>query len=129
MTLYTISLALARNPGQSSSDVPRGYVLRAPLNAEGYFDRKAWSKERQFCTVKRFESDREVESGLLIHVPRGWAFSYAAGDEDDEAVYRLGDHQFRVGEYVTITEHDGVARTYKVALVTEWHPAPAVAAG
>ena len=125
--LSAITLILARNPGQLSDDVSRAYELRAPLNASGAFDRKAWSKNRQLCTVRRFEGGREAESGLLVHVPGGWAFSYAPGDADDEKVFRLAEHRFRVGEYVSITEHDGVQRTYKVAAVMEWHPAQASA--
>ena len=34
--------------------------------------------------------------------------------DDDESGYRFGAHAFAPGEYVSITEHDGVQRTFKV---------------
>ena len=33
------------------------------------------------------------------------------------AVYRLGEHRFAVGEYVTVTDEDGRPLTYKVVEV------------
>ena len=44
-----------------------------------------------------------------------WAVSYVPGEADDEPLYRLEGHQLTRGEYVSITERDGVTRTFQVA--------------
>ena len=55
------------------------------------------------------------EHGVLIQRRNGtWAFSYEPGDDDDEPIFRFDKHNFVVGEYVTVTEHDGVARPFRV---------------
>ena len=71
---------------------------------------------KQLCSVRRFVPDDADEHGLLIR-SRGdhWALSYAPGEDDDEPIYRLGDHRFAVGEYVSIT--DGVIRPFKVVSI------------
>lgn len=123
MSLKVITLELARNPGQPEGDHSHGYVFRAPLDPRGHFDRFQWAAMKSFCTVHRIENGHEVENGLLILNRRGqWVFSYAPGDEDDESLFRLAQHVFVPGEYVSITEHDGKQRTFKVASVARWHP-------
>jgi hypothetical protein len=129
MSLKNITLELARNPGFPAGDVGHGYVFRAPLDSNGHFDRFEWAAKKQFCTVHRIEKGIEAEAGLLVLNRRGkWVFSYARGDEDDETLFRLADHHFVPGEYVSVTEHDGIERTFKVKSVRDWHPDPAVAA-
>lgn len=47
-----------------------------------------------------------------------WVFSYDKdSDEDDEPIFKLGAHLLREGEYVSITEHDGEMRPFKVVSV------------
>ena len=70
-----------------------------------------WAAVKQLCTVKRIQNDHEVEFGLLVLNRHGkWVFSYAVGDDDDETLFRLADHRFNPGEYISITEHDGIRR-------------------
>ena len=38
--------------------------------------------------------------------------------ETDAGLFRFGDHAFRIGEYVSIKEHDDVMRTFRVVSVT-----------
>ncbi len=46
---------------------------------------------------------------------RTWAFRYdGADDDEDEPIFKFDRHRMVEGEYVTITEHDGVARTFRV---------------
>ena len=60
--------------------------------------------------------DAPDEHGVLVHRRDGkWVFSYQPGDdEDDEPIFRLDQHRFAAGEYVSVTEHDGVTRPFKV---------------
>jgi hypothetical protein len=126
MNLKNIQLELARNPGHPHGDANHAYLLRAPIDEKGYFDRFKWGAVKQLCTVKRIAGGEVVETGLLVLNRRGqWVFSYAPGEEDDETVFRLGDHAFVPNAYISITEHDGVQRTFKVASVSDWRPAMA----
>jgi hypothetical protein len=119
MTLKTIRLELARSKEFPEGSSDHGYLLRAPLLTDGHLDAAAWKTQRDLCSVRRFWGGDEEERGQLIHTAgRRWAFSYVPGDDaDDEPIFRLDSHVFRPGEYLSITEHDGVERTFRVAHV------------
>lgn len=123
LTLKKIRLELGRTKEFPEGNPNHGYEFVAPLTAGGQIDSAAWKAERENCSVLRFAGVAEFERGELIHPSRGrWAFSYAPGEEDDEAIYRLVDHVFKEGEYVSITEHDGVTRPFRVARISDWRP-------
>jgi hypothetical protein len=116
MTLKKIRLELARTPDAPEGDRRCGYEFIAPLNAKGQLDAQAWPGERSKCTVRRFWTNQDDEHGMLVHHRGGqWFFSYRAGEEDDEPIFRFATHAFVPGEYVSITEHDGVERPFLVA--------------
>ena len=122
MTLKKIRLELARTPQFPEGSPSHGYEFTAPLDSKGHLDGPEWAKAKDACTVRRFWDGEPDEHGQLIHRPdRKWAFSYRPGEDDDEPIFRFDRHHFEVGEYVTITEHDGVARPFRVA---EIKPAP-----
>ena len=114
-----IRLELARSAAFPDGDPRHGYLFRAPLTTAGKLDDREFKKAPQLCTVHRFAPNAADEVGQLIHTANGWAFSYAPGEDDDEAIFRLGSHSFKAGEYVTITEHDGKEHTFRVAVVEE----------
>jgi hypothetical protein len=125
MSLKSIRLELARSPDTPDGDPGHGYVFRAPLDAAGHLDEKGWRDVRDFCVVRRLERGDEVERGMLLRTRGGqWVFSYAPGTDDDEPIFRLSSHNFAPGAYVSITEHDGVQRTFRVASVDAWGAAP-----
>ena len=119
--LSRIIMRLARNPGTefADGDDHRGYTLVAPLTADGHIDAAAYAKARGRCSVRRFAPDEDAADGKLVHSGQRWYFDYesslAAGDEP---VFRLGQHRFAVGEYVSITDEDGRLLTYKVTDVS-----------
>lgn len=119
MSLKRIILRLARNPGIASGDPEKGYVIIAPLTPDGDIDLDAWREHRKACTVVRFDPDpAERADGWLTHRASHWYIHY---DEDhegpDEPAYRLGDHHFVPGDYVTIRHHGEEPLTYKVSEV------------
>ncbi|MCA0200081.1 MAG: hypothetical protein LCH56_04500 [Proteobacteria bacterium] len=123
MSLKSVILELARNSQAPHGDRDWRYEFRAPLDERGYFDPKAWDDFKELCTVRRFQNGALAETGLLCRTAGGrFFFSYRPGFEDDEPVFRFADHRFAPGEYVTITEHDGVARTFRVVGVNHWSP-------
>jgi hypothetical protein len=122
MPLMRITLHLARSKEFPQGSSAHGYEFVAPLDAEGHLDAEGWKADRESCRVRRFWADEEYDLGHLVH--RGgakggsWIFTYdIAGDEDDEAGYRLGAHSFTPGEYVSIRDDDGEMHTFEVALV------------
>lgn len=118
MTFLKVRLELARTPEFPEGSRKHGYDFTVPLNAEGHLDVEEWHKHRKKCTVRRFWEGEDDENGYLIHTKhKTWAFSYAPGEEDDEPLFRLETHVFRIGEYVSIREHDGVTRPFKVISV------------
>ena len=120
MSLMKIRLELARDQDFPEGSADRGYEFVAPLGADRRIDEPEWKANRDRCRVRRFWSGKPDEVGHLIRKPGGaWAFHYdLLGDpDDDESGYRFGDHTFRRGEYVSIKEHDGVVRTFRVVMV------------
>ena len=118
MTLKRIRLELARNKDYPDGSAEHGYEFRAPLRPDGHIDLEGWENMAQLCTVHHFWGTQLDEHGQLIRMADGrWAFSYAVGDDDDEPIFRFDSHVFVVGEYVTITEHDGEDRAFKVVAV------------
>jgi hypothetical protein len=120
MSLSRIVMRLARNPGTefAGGDNHRGYSLTAPLTADGRLDGAAYAKLKDACAVRRFTPDEDPADGHLARRGDRWFFDYGEEeDAEDEPVYRLGEHRFAVGEYVTVTDDSGRPLTYKVVEV------------
>ena len=114
-----IRLELAREPSHPDGDGGVGYTIMAPLTKSGALDAELARTYRENCTVIRFNAGRESERGHLRRRPGGsWSFHYdlPENQEDDDPAYRLGEHRFAPGEYVTIIEDEG-EHTYRVAAV------------
>ncbi len=119
MTLRRIRLELARGHDFPEGSAAHGYEFTAPLDKDGHFDAAEWKSARAQCTVRRFWGSEPDETGLLIHHRgKNWAFSYdPKTEDDDEPIFRFDRHVFKSGEYVSITEHDGVQRTFRIASI------------
>ena len=117
VALSRIVMRLARNPGTefADGDDHRGYSLVAPLTADGHLDAAAYARAKSRCLVRRFAPDEDPSDGKLVHQRQRWYFDYEGAEAaDEEPVFRLGEHRFAVGEYVSITDDDGRLLTYKV---------------
>ena len=122
MPLKKIRLTLGRDRDFPQGSDRHGYEFVAPLTAEGHIDAEAWRKHRNACRVRRFWVGEDEEIGHLVHTKgRRWAFHYDVRGqaEDDEPGYKFDSHLFQPGEYVSITEHDGRLRTFRVASVQD----------
>ncbi len=121
MSLSRIVMRLARNPGTefTNGDDRRGYALTAPLTPDGHLDAAAYAHDRDACQVRRFAPDEDPIDGRLVRRGARWVFDYGEKREtaEDEPVWRLGDHRFALGEYVTVTDEDGQPLTYRVVEV------------
>ena len=119
MTLKRIRLELARDRDFPNGSTRHGYDFAAPLDENGHLLAAEWSKARDRCRVRRFWVGQADEIGKLVHKRGGtWAFDYnPKTDSDDEPGFKFDKHVFVEGEYVSITEHDGRMRTFRVASV------------
>src|ERR1700744_5341579 len=111
MSLSRIVMRLARNPGTefADGDDHRGYTLVAPLTADGHLDEATFRAHKADCAVRRFAPDEDPQEGRLAKRGERWFFDYdqGAANTADEPVYRLGQHRFALGEYVSVTDEDG----------------------
>jgi hypothetical protein len=119
MGLSRIVMRLARNPGTefADGDDHRGYALVAPLTADGKLDDAAFKAAKGGCTVRHFAPDEDALEGKLARRGERWFFDYGDQADADEPLYRIGEHRFAVGEYVSVTDEDGRLLTYKVTEV------------
>lgn len=118
--LKKIILHLARTPEFPDGSRFHGYEFVAPLDVDGEFDLDGWKAERKACAVRRFWKGEDDETGNLIRTKGGnWAFSYAPGEDDDEPIFKFRQHQLKEGEYVSITEHDGVTRPFLIVSIRD----------
>ena len=119
MSLKRIHLELARCKEFPEGSRMHGYDFVAPLDDAGHLQADTWRRERQHCRVRRFWGDAPDETGLLVHKRGGtWAFDYDPNSrDDDEPGFKFDRHYFVPGEYVSIIEHDGVQRTFRVVSV------------
>jgi hypothetical protein len=116
--LTRVILRLGRNPdaGFPEGEDDYGYVVHAPLDSHGRLDAALWRDKRALCTVRRFHPNEAPADGWLRHRGDAWYFWYDEADEGpEERGVRLGAHEFRPGEYVTIREGDGDVLTFRVA--------------
>lgn len=118
MTLSRIMLQMARNPGTefADGDDRRGYMIVAPLDANGRLDGNVFSREPDKCVVRHFADGEPATTGRLRRRGENWFIDYDASNErPDEYGVHLGDHQFRIGDYVTLRDGEDHAWTYRVA--------------
>jgi hypothetical protein len=121
--LNRILLTLARSREFPDGSSRHGYDFIAPLDPEGHIDPILWKKYRDYCRVRRFWAGEDDEVGRLVHKPGGaeharWVFEYdPCRDDDDEAGYKLGEHAFLPGGYVSISGKDGKLQTFRVISV------------
>ncbi|MFM2422049.1 MAG: hypothetical protein RL291_579 [Pseudomonadota bacterium] len=121
MTLKRIRIDLARDHDFPNGSTRHGYEFAAPLDDKGHLIAAEWSKARERCRVRRFWAGQPDEIGRLVHKRGGtWAFDYnPKTDNDDEPGFKFDKHAFIPGEYVSITEHDGRMRTFRVSSVQD----------
>lgn len=111
--MRTVRLELARCHEFPEGSAMHGYELHLPITSDGKIDRESWPKYKYNSDFRRFWGGEE-ERGRIRHGASGWILSFASA-EPEEVIFRGDDHRFATGEYVSITERDGITRTFKVA--------------
>ena len=119
MALKLIRLELARAKDFPEGSANHGYEFVAPVAPDGCLDAIEWRRMKNRCSVLRFWGDEDAQEGFLRHVGNGWRFDYNEHDgTDSEPFFRLDKHVIEPGTYVTISEHDGVQRPFKIVQVS-----------
>ncbi|WP_428673240.1 hypothetical protein [Reyranella sp.] len=112
MALKRIRLELARAPEARGGNPYCGYEFTAPLDSAGKLDLEQWARNKDKCLVRRFWNSTTDERGRLVHQHGGhWAFAWP-GEDREEPIFRYDKHAFVTGEYVSVTEHDGIERPF-----------------
>jgi len=120
-----IVLHLARSKEHPEGSARHGYELVVPLTEDGRIDAHAWQSHRDNCRVRRFWNGEPDAMGKVVHRAGGdrgarWVFDYDSSTEfDDEAGYRLSDHVFAPGEYISIRDEDEEMHTFRVVSVVD----------
>lgn len=123
--MMKVRLELGRTDDFPSGDPLRGYEFVAPLTEAGHIDAAEWKAQKGACLVHHFVNGETVEVGRLAHVGRGWRFEYGSPThEHEEPFFKLDQHLIRPGLYVSLIEHDGVRRPFKIASVAPLVPNP-----
>jgi hypothetical protein len=118
VNLNFIRLELARTPEFPQGSADHSYEFVAPLTKDAHIDAEARKEVQDRCEVTRVWGSDAVQFGRLRHVGKGWRFDYDDKDDtDDEPFFKLDRHALASGAYVSITEHDGVQRPFKVVSV------------
>ena len=117
MAIRRIRLELARTKEFPEGNRNCGYEFMAPIKPDGHLDAEEWKRNQEKCTVRRFWQGEDDEEGKLVHGRGRWTFSYAPGEDDDEPIFKFDRHVMKQGEYVSITEHDGVTRPFRIVSV------------
>jgi hypothetical protein len=118
MGLMRIRLELGRVPEFPEGSGRHGYEFLAPLTSTGHIDVEGWRAAKGKCTVVRFWGDDPEERGLLRHLGHSWRFDYPGRSvSDDEPFFKLDEHKIECGGYVSVTEHDGVRRPFKIVSI------------
>ncbi len=121
-TMRRVRLELARDHDHPVGSRSHGYDFIAPLDEKGRIIVEDWKKVRDRCRVRRFwagEPDEVVAEPLEQPARLPEAREVVLPERRVVRGYRFGEHAFVPGEYVSIKEHDGVLRTFKVMSVLE----------
>ncbi|MFT5487366.1 MAG: hypothetical protein ACI9JL_003109 [Paracoccaceae bacterium] len=116
--MKTIRLELARNADNPEGNPGDAYELHSNLSADGKVD--VAHTDTQLMTFARFLPGQDVVHGQLVKTDEGpWAFSYVAGDDDDERIVGLEHHEMISGNYVTVIQDNRHEHVYRVTSVAD----------
>lgn len=116
--MKTIRLELARNADNPEGNPGDAYELHAALGANRTIDFSG--VDEQLMTFARQMPGAPIVHGQLVKTEDGaWAFSYEAGDDDDERIVGLDSHDLSPGNYLTVVQDGADEHVYRVVSVTD----------
>jgi hypothetical protein len=116
MNWQTIRLELARSAGFPEGSATRAYLLRLPLDEQGFVDGETLRRKPQQATVRRFWPSEPDQHGHVERADGGWIFRCQQGPSG-EAITRFGSQALLPDEQVLLEEPDGTRLTFRVASI------------
>jgi len=115
-------MALAAGPGFPDGSPEHRYEITLALDATGRPDGQAWAAHQEPWRARRImPGTAPVEGDVQFDPDNGWSIRFfgaaAEGPDAPETRFDCGPEPVRPGEYVTVTEPDGAAFTYRVVAV------------
>jgi len=120
MGFKLVRLELGRTDKYPEGTPAKGFELVIPVDERGHLDEKTWHENQAACTVTRFGlGDFDRDGNLILTPKRQWAISYEPGEADDTPIFHLETHHIQEGDYLSITDEDGVTLPFRVASVKD----------
>lgn len=120
MEFKLIRLALGRTEDFPAGTPAKGYEIVIPVDDRGHLDEKLWRENQASCTVTRFGLGDYDRDGYLIFTKNNqWAISYEPGEADDTPIFHLETHLLKEGDYLSITDENGLRLPFKIASVKD----------
>lgn len=114
MIWHTIRLDLARTADHPDGWHGFSYLLRLPLDRDGFASRTETLAHQEQATVLRSHPDVPDVHGHVAPRADGWVLSYRPGEADNETIVNLDRHPIRESEYLTIVQPDGRPLPFQV---------------
>jgi len=119
MVWKSIRLELAGTRDFPNGSASRCYILRIPLDEDGYIVPSEIKAAPRHAVVRRFWPNEAEMAGYVIPTQRGWGFTYRRGDEGEGPVFQLETHPMTLGARISVMEPDGRVLPFRVASVQE----------
>lgn len=119
MAKTTFILALTAGAGFPDGNPGHRYEIELALDAGGRPDAAAWAADPVPWRARRIVPGADAEPGDVQHDPdHGWSIRFfgraADGPDAPETHFQCGPDPLRPGDYVTVTEPDGIEFVYRV---------------
>jgi len=112
MNWKTIRLELAGTREFPAGSVGRAFLLRLPLQEDGWISEDEIAKNPSRATVRRFWASDPDRTGHIVRSEGSWAL---IDGMDGAPSYRLPSQPIRLGELVIMTTPDGSELPFRVA--------------
>ena len=124
MTWRRIRLEIGETDEFKTGSRMHGYDLVAPLDAQGRIDEAAWRADETRARVRRFWQGEDERTGRLVRLgDNAWGFALGA-ENADEPTHRLKAQTLNAGAAVSVVDHSGEARPFRVAAARVLAPLP-----
>lgn len=111
-----IRLELGRTRQFPKGSPSRSYLMRLPLDAEGWINALARAADPLGATVRRFWPQQPDRSGYLVPRGDGWGCVHRPGGAQD-CFSHLPHQRFCLGESIRVIEADELALPFLVVML------------
>lgn len=114
MDWKTIRLELARSPGFPQGSAGRAFLVRVPLDEEGFIDGEALERNPRQATVRRFWTSEPDQYGQVERANGKWIFRTKLRN-GGEGIFQVDPEPFRLDGQIVIRDPLGDTVPFRVA--------------